>query len=288
MIKTILASLTGFSADHSVLETAIAAARIDGAHIQCLHTRIDPLDAAAMYKTLDSRRSDTLQKISREIAAEEEDRSTRARAEFDNACNRHDLTPRDAPAPQPGPSIAFLEVQTLFNETLHEARYHDLVVMGRDAELSSERIKSVLMQAGRPLLLAPPRPVGAIGRKVAIAWKEGPEAARALTAVSGILAQAEQVTLLCVTNRAADDEADRRSAELLAKQLLWHGVHAQMRIEHAPSADAAQKLREMAYGCEADLLVMGAYGHSRVREFVFGGVTRELLTDCAVPLLLLH
>lgn len=287
MIKTVLASLTGFSADRSVLDAAVAVARIEGAHVQCLHTRIDPIETAAMYKSIALNHADTMQQISREIASEEQERSAHARAEFQDACKRHGLTVRDKPTQEAGPSISWKEVVTLLNETLYEVRYHDLVVMARDAELSSERIKSVLMQGGRPLLLAPPKPVAVVGRKVAIAWKAGLEAARALTAASSFLAHAEQVSILCVSKEAAGDE-DRLSAEYLARQLAWHGIKADLHMNHEPSGSTARKLREMAYNCDADLLVMGAYGHSRVREFIFGGVTREMLSDCAIPVLMFH
>lgn len=79
----------------------------------------------------------------------------------------------------------------------------------------------------------------------------------------------------------AGDDTDRLSAEHLAKQLKWHGVTAQVRMEYSPAATASTALKEMVYNCGADLQVTGAYGHSRVREFFFGGVTRDILADCA-------
>ena len=86
----------------------------------------------------------------------------------------------------------------------------------------------------------------------------------------------------------AGDDTDRLSAEYLAKQLKWHGVTAQVRMEYASAGSDSTALKEMAYNCDADLLVMGAYGHSRVREFVFGGVTQDVLADCAIPVFMLR
>ena len=61
-----------------------------------------------------------------------------------------------------------------------------------------------------------------------------------------------------------------------------------MQVSNSPAVSASKKLEEIAFSLDADLLVMGAYGHSRMREFVFGGVTRDLLGACAIPILMLH
>jgi nucleotide-binding universal stress UspA family protein len=287
MIKTILASLTGYGSDRTVLDAAVAAARLDGAHIQCLHTRIGAAQAAALAGyTAPEHRLD-LHKVSQQIAAEQAERLHHAKAAFAEACERHALAIKEVPSGD-APSIVWRDVETLLNETLHEARYHDLVVMAREKEVSAERIESVLMQSGRPLLLAPPKPVTVIGRKVAVAWKAGSESARAMTAASAILSRAEHVFILSVSEDKAGDDTDRYSAEHLAKQLKWHGVTAQLRMEYSPAGPASAALKQMAYNCDADLLMMGAYGHSRVREFVFGGVTRDILNDCAIPVLLVR
>jgi len=161
-------------------------------------------------------------------------------------------------------------------------------VMAREENLSVERIESVLMQSGRPILLAPRKPVTVIGRKVAIAWKPSAESARAVSAATSILSRAEEVTVLSVSENGAGDDTGRASAEHLARQLKWHGVTARVGVEASPSGPASEALKDMAYNCDADLLVMGGYGHSRVREFVFGGVTRDILADCALPVFLVR
>ena len=111
-----------------------------------------------------------------------------------------------------------------------------------------------------------------------------------MTAATSILFRAEQVSILSVSENGAGagDDTGRASAEHLASQLKWHGVTARVGVEASPSGSAAEALKEMAYNCDADLLVMGGYGHSRVREFVFGGVTRDILADCALPVLMVR
>ena len=287
MIKTILVSLTGYGSDRSALDAAVAIARQGGGHIQCLHTRMGVVDASAWSAYARPEQHHDLHRLSQEIAAEQAERLRHAKEAFDSACVRHALVVKDAPS-EAALSIAWQETETLINQTLHEARYHDLTVMAREENLSVERIESVLMQSGRPLLLAPRKPVTVIGRKVAIAWKPSAESARAVTAASAILSAAEQVSILSVSENGAAEDAGRASAEHLARQLTWHGVTARVGIASAPLGSASEALKDMAYDCDADLLVMGGYGHSRVREFVFGGVTREILADCVLPVFMVR
>jgi nucleotide-binding universal stress UspA family protein len=287
MFKTILASLTGYGSDRPALDAAVAIARVDGGHIHCLHTRMGIVDASAWNAYARPEQHHDLHRLGQEIAAEQAERLRHAKEAFDSACVRHALVVKDAPS-DAGVSIAWQEVETFLNQTLHEARYHDLVVMAREEKLSVERIESVLMQSGRPLLLAPRKPVAVIGRKVAIAWKPSAESARAVTAATSILSQAEQVSILSVSENGAGDDTGRASAEHLANCLKWHGVTARVGVEASPPGSASEALKEMAYNCDADLLVMGGYGHSRVREFVFGGVTRDILADCAIPVFMVR
>lgn len=279
MPGTILASLTGLGSDRSVLEAAVAAARIHGSHIQCLQTRIDVVETATLAAGTSRGQSD-LQDTLQRVSHEEEDRSRHAHQAFSDACKRHGLTVRTRPEGHKGISIDWNETSSFLNETLHEARYNDLTVMGREKEFARERIISVLMQSGRPLLLAPDKPVEVLGRKVAIAWKEGAEAARALTAASTILSRAESVAILSV---AEDPDRDRLAAEQLASRLAWRGIEPDVCVRYLTKSSTSDALMEMAYECDCDLLVMGAYGRSRVNEFIFGGVTRDLLATCSLP-----
>lgn len=281
---TILASVTGLGSDRTVLEAAVAVARIDGGHIDCLHTRIDAVEATALMAAASPRQNTDVHGLLRKISDEEAERSRHARQAFDDICKRYALTVQDTPSDTPPVSAAWKEHRSFLNETLHEARYYDLTVMGRDGSLSPDRVTSVLMRSGRPLLLAPEKPADVIGQNVAVAWKATAEAARALTAASRMLARAGRVTILSVSENEAGNDQDRLSAERLARQLAWAGIKPEVRMCYPPRASASQALLDMAYDCNADLLVMGAYGHSRMKEFIFGGVTRDLLAACPLPI----
>jgi len=285
MPQSILASLTGLSTDRAVMDTAIAAARIGGGHLTCLHGRLDALGAAAMVETMFPQTRFEPGQI-RAMSEEGTLRTTHARAAFDNAARRHSLSVCDAPGEAPI-SLSWLETRSVADETVAEAWYHDLVVMAREPELPGERIRSVLMQSGRPLLLAPPKPEPILGRNIAIAWKAGAEAARAVAAASSWLERAERIFILSVSHHAVGDDRDRLSAERLATSLRWRGLNAEVQTDYAAGPEA-RTLENMACDRNADLLVMGAYGHSRLREYVLGGVTQSMLASSVLPVLMVR
>ena len=182
MTKTILASLSGLSSDRTVLEAAVAAARIEGGHIQCLHTRIDAVETAAVLG-LSSPRVD-LHSSLQQIARQEEERSRHARQAFDEITKRHALSMHDTPGKAAPVSAAWKENQSFLNETLTEARYHELTVMARDEELASERIVSVAV----PTL---PMTVPAAGEVLKWSWSNRSSLySTMLSSVIGIIASA--------------------------------------------------------------------------------------------------
>jgi nucleotide-binding universal stress UspA family protein len=132
--------------------------------------------------------------------------------------------------------------------------------------------------------VAPPSVPGALGGKVAISWNGSAQAARAVSAALPYITRSDGVVILTV-------ESDRTSASAapeLAAYLAWHGVRAETKIfAPADRAVGAALLKECA-DAGADLLVMGAYTHSRVRQLILGGVTRHVLAEAAVPLFMAH
>ena len=285
MLKSILVSLTGFGSDRTVLDAAFAAARIDQGHVAALHTRIDPGSAAATFSASQPQLRGELLNTMQRIAREEEERSSQAKLAFTEACKRHGAVTE---ALGPGVTAAFCEMKTFENETLHQARLHDMVVMARVAELASESLHTMVMLAGKPVLIAPHRPVRTICETVAIAWKDSAEAARAVTAALPILERAKRAIVISFSEDSSRRAPDHVSAEGVMAQLKRHGVDARIDCGSSDAGQAAVKIREMCYALDADLLVCGAYGHSRMREMVFGGVTRDLLAECGIPLLMVH
>lgn len=170
-----------------------------------------------------------------------------------------------------------------------QARVHDIVVV--DAEPDTWKVDRGLIEAlltgtGRPLVVVPPeRPVFSC-RRVLVAWDRSARAARAASDALPFMRQAEAVTVLSI--HGEKDLPRTVPGADLAHYLARHGVRVSAKDAQAQGGDVARTLRTEAAALEADLLVMGGYAHSRLRQLVFGGVTQSLLGECPVPLLLSH
>lgn len=174
------------------------------------------------------------------------------------------------------------------------ARYADVAVMtrpsdGPGAELREEIIEGVLFHSGRPALIAPPGWSGkSIGKRVVVAWDASREATRALSEADDILEFAQAVTVLTVDAKSKMFGHGDQPGANIAAHLSRRGLPAQVRNVDSQGRSASLAIMEEATSLGADLVVMGGYAHSRLRELVFGGATRELLRTATVPLLMAH
>lgn len=195
-------------------------------------------------------------------------------------------------AAQAGLTCTWETARLPYPEVVHrlaaEARLHDLTILDLDPRseiLSRETIEAALMTSGRPVLAVPRAHPAFAGRRIIVAWDGSREAARAAHEALPLLRAAQTVEIVSVGD-AEDLLASVPGAEF-ARHLARHGVA--VTVSDLPQAGSiAETLRSHAGLIRADLIVMGAYGHSRTREFVFGGVTRSLLLDAPVPLFLAH
>jgi nucleotide-binding universal stress UspA family protein len=179
------------------------------------------------------------------------------------------------------------------SETTSHARYADLAILGQsDPEqppFGEAIAEAVLVGSGRPVLVVPY--IGTsetIGRRVLVAWNATREAARAVNDALPLFADAARVTLLSINPaRGTTGEGDLPAADI-ALHLARHGVEAEAAQLTAEEVTVGDLILSRAADLGADLIVMGGYGQSRAREYVFGGVTRTLLRHMTVPVLLSH
>jgi len=174
------------------------------------------------------------------------------------------------------------------------ARYADVAVMtrpseGAGADLREEIIEGVLFHSGRPAMIAPPGWKGeSVGKRVVVAWDASREATRALSEADDILEFAEAVTVLTVDAKPKMFGHGDQPGANIAAHLSRRGLPSEVRNVDSMGRSAALAILEEAVALNADLIVMGGYAHSRLRELVFGGATRELLRSATVPLLMAH
>ncbi|MGF3023778.1 universal stress protein [Methylobacterium aquaticum] len=170
-----------------------------------------------------------------------------------------------------------------------QARIADLVIVGRQGPADGDpgpmgvSPGALLMEAGRPVLLVPPGLERLVPKRVVVAWKDTREARRAVHDALPFLAAAERTCIVAV-----GPDAHHGGAEATARYLAGHGIAATPHLMPSPAFSAADELLRVCDREGADLLVMGAYGHSRLREWVFGGVTRDILRTAPLCCLMSH
>ncbi len=181
-------------------------------------------------------------------------------------------------------------VEGLAEEMLaNQSRYADLLVLGQTDpdDAASLEPESVVLSSGRPALMVPHVGVtGEIGRTVMLCWNASRESARAATDALPILRQAKTVMVLTIeaSSEAGSDAGGADAAAWLAR----HGVKATVQRDVAPDVDVGDVILSRAADRSVDLVVMGLYGHSRLREMVLGGASRTLLRSMTVPVLMAH
>ena len=171
---------------------------------------------------------------------------------------------------------------------VEKARTADLVVVGRRGadDLAPRQFDvppgPVLMEAGRPVLVVPPQVDHLKGPRVVVAWKDGTPARRAVSAALPFIRNADHVHVVTTGH-----DARLEGGEEVAGHLARHGASVATHLLRTVDTDGAEILR-FARAHDADLIVMGAYGHSRLREWVFGGVTQDILRESPVCCLMCH
>ena len=170
-------------------------------------------------------------------------------------------------------------------------RYADLLVLGQDDPESDHAglLEAVLFDSGRPVLAIPfAGTFPQIGRRVLVGWNASREASRAVHDALPLLAKAESAwVFLANPKRGLGAHGEEPGADI-ARHLARHGLKVEVAKAVADDVADSALLLNHASDMGADLLVMGAYGHSRLREFILGGVTRSLLREMTVPVLLSH
>lgn len=175
-----------------------------------------------------------------------------------------------------------------------EARCAELVVLGQpetldNSDLDTDIFVGALTGGGRPVLMLPrwisPR---AYGRRILIAWRGSPEAARALHASLPFLRTAEAVRVCLANPRSEEHGEDERSMAELASMLTRQGVKVEDPVIRESWEAAERMIVSELEGFNADMLVMGAYSRSRMLEDIFGGMTAQMVRDVKTPILLMH
>ncbi len=189
---------------------------------------------------------------------------------------------------------AFIEEGNLIGILNDYSLYTDLLILGQSQpedpdNLSESLADHLVMEGGAPCLVIPY--IGArqtLAKRVLVAWNESRECARALKEALPVLKQADKVTVLLIKQKSHDEEHTAIQKKVMLGYLADHDINADISICIDNHLDAGDTLIAEAIDNDNDLIVMGAYGHSRLRELVLGGATRHLLKQMTVPVFISH
>lgn len=277
MIKDLLVPLTNAQGDASAVAAAVLIANRNGAHLSLLEFVNMPMLPTGPWGGGEVGLGDLYTKL-------------REDAEADAAAWRERLSRED-----PSLSCEVRIVDSLSDEAPRQAALHahyvDLTVMAmasshaRDESIVSDFFASLLLDSGRPLLLIPPGYTWTPATHIVVAWQPKREATRALHDAMPFLHDAATIDVLEV---GGDGSGALPGADIAA-HLARHGLRVEVAMRQGKDASEASALVAHARESGAGLIVAGGYGHSRMREWVMGGVTRELLIGaCPVPILFSH
>ncbi len=284
-IRKLLLPLTGTAAGEAALTTSLMIARRFNAHVTALHVRVDSRDVAPLAG--EGLSGAMIEEMMSATEKESGERAHAVRSMFERFVARQEVVVSEAHAGSEQATASFASVTGREEDIVaQQARLADLTVVphpdaGEDVS-SSDALHAVLFDSGRPVLISPQVAPKSIGSRVCLAWNGTAESAASALAALPWMQQAEAVRILS----AEGYQRRGPGAPDLAAYLALHGVKADVTIFRpvGSSVGAGLLAAAMEFGC--DLLSMGAYSHSRLRQLILGGVTRHVLEYSNLPVMM--
>jgi nucleotide-binding universal stress UspA family protein len=284
-IRKLLLPLTGTAAGEAALATALTIARRWNAHVLALHVRVDSRDVAPLAG--EGLSGAMIEEMMSATEKESNDRAHAVRSMFERFVARHDVAVQEPHAGSDHATAGFAAVTGREEDIVaQQARLADLTVVphpdsGEDVS-SSDALHAVLFDSGRPVLIAPQITPPMIGARVCVAWNGTAESASSVQGALPWMKRAEGVAILT----AEGYQRRGPGAPDLAAYLALHGIRPEIITFKSVSGSVGAGLLAAAanYGC--DLLSMGAYSHSRLRQLILGGVTRHVLEHSTLPVMM--
>ena len=288
MFKTALTHLRGRSSDSATLMSALRLIGPNSGHLECVHVRPTFTELIRYApSTGPEDNSSAILDVLGTLRIEASAAAKRASDAFAAFCSREGVLTAGSSRVEKT-TAAFQELAgNEIDQLIVHVRSYDLVVVKGGGEeaggVTSEEVGRLLMYAGRPVVLAP-NALAPEARTIAIAWKDAPEAARAVAAALPVIEKAAKVLAFHVS----EEDEPRSTCESVVSYLRGHHVGVSVHHVEPRGRNAADSLLEATRAAEVDLLVMGAYGRNRLSELVFGGFTQRVLEDASLSVFLLH
>jgi len=288
-IQSILCIFGGAESELNAVNTAFILGKSHTAHLRFLHISVDPNSYAGTYGCGDAYAYPDL----RDVADKENEvRMQKAKKNIETLAAQYQVLLESPGSPAHHSTACFAHL-TGNPETIvaEEGRLCDLIVIGRPGKhaLYHDAVIPALFDTGHPVMLVPAQKKSSKQedyKTVVINWKSSSEAARAIYNAMPFLEIAEKVFVLTASHNGKIYDIEAETA--LLAYLHTHNIHAQGIAVTTGSLDAGEALLAKARDLKADLLVMGAYFHTRLRELMLGGVSNYMLKNADIPLFLSH
>jgi len=287
MVNTILCPLSGAPENEEVLDKAYSVAKDLNSHLEVLH--VEP-EAKESIPLLGEGMSVAMVEDMISMAEKEaSERVTRARKMFDDSIKKHNAKLADKPSGEKEMTVSWRHEHGREDEVVARlGRLNDLIVVARpgdsDDVLTPMTLNAAIFESGRPVLVVPPGASESRRKRIAISWNGSVQSARAVSTAVRVLEQADAVMVLTADSFRT---SGARGPEL-AQYLEWHGITPDTKVFEAPAGSVGPRLLEECEKFGADLLVSGAYTHSRMRQLILGGVTKYVLGHAKIPMLMAH
>ena len=285
-MKSILLPITSYTANENIMRIAGAFAFQYRASLKALFVRPDARSAVPFMG--EGLTADMIQDLCTASEREGLEQAATANATFLAAMKTAQVAVTEPEQKAEGASASWQVVAGEVTDYVgRRARTADVAICTRpDARVpdSQEIFKDLVYRSGRPLIVIPTTFTETPGRRVLIGWNGSAECARAVGAALPILWSAEQVTLLQI----GEANADRPGLEEIADYLADHGVSSERLVETKTGDPVGAQMHAAAMKQKADMIVLGAYSHSRWRELILGGVTQYLATHSELPIFMSH
>lgn len=285
-MAVILVPTGGGGSDGAVFKTALGAAQALSAHLRFFHVRVGSGEAALHMPHAGFAIGAAVRSELGRLRLQSELRAQAALQHVREFCGSSGIPITNLASAADSISASWCEERGPSLELLmRKARHCDFVVMGRQTKpngLPSDCLERLLLGCGRPIIVAPPQPGSTLIGTTMVCWRESAEAARAVAAAMPFLTRSRRVLLVSIAEAPGDGPND------LADNLRWCGVRPEVCRVDRTNGSIAELLASSARDAGADLLVMGAYGHSRTREIIFGGCTQAFIRNAETAVLFAH
>jgi nucleotide-binding universal stress UspA family protein len=224
-----------------------------------------------------------------DLQREEAERIEQARGAFTAFVRDRKIVWDDAATPQPHATATWIEEINSGDAAVAQlARLYDISVLARptaDSPVARRQLlEAVLFESGRPILISPPDAPASLGKRVMVAWNGSTETTRAISLAMAFLAKAEHVLVLSVEGGMVDGP----SGDDVRRMLTRSGVAAEARTVRPDGRSTGQAILAEAGRDNVDLVIKGAYTHSRLRQMIFGGATTHIINETTLPVFMAH